>query len=279
MVFIFGLAVLLIAGGLIGYIFYTYWHGQAQYEDLYEHVTVADTDDSDMITLSDFKVDWDALRAINPDVVGWVYCPNTIINYPIVWREDDEAYYMKHNFNGDSVGDFGAEYGCPVLSEANSPKWVDQTNFIAGHHLLDGSMFSLLQEFIDEDTFNSHRTFYVLTPEGNFRTTSFACDMVSGKAMDIVQPNFETKEGFQAYLQERLDDTEVEAIPPGKPISDIKQIMVFYTCNEPDNRYRILVCCSVDEFLPAGSNKPLGNSLISEEDVAAVKEQYDARTA
>ena len=35
-------------------------------------------------------IDFDALRKINPDVIGWLYYEDTIIDYPVVKGENNE---------------------------------------------------------------------------------------------------------------------------------------------------------------------------------------------
>lgn len=268
-------AVIIAALGALAYIQYSYYVGQQEYDELKECMSVKD--EGGIVTLGSFDVDWDALRAKNPDVVGWVYLPGTVINYPIVWRENDDVYYTKHTFGNNTAGSFSAEYGAIALSGANSPDWTDQVNFISGHHMRNDSMFAILYDFRDSDVFNEHRTFYVLTPEGNFKMTSFACDKVLGSAKDIVVPNFATEEEFKEYLQARVDGSSVTPDPSAKSVEGIEQVFAFYTCSEPDNQYRIMVYCSVDEFLPAGSDVSQGNSFVSESDISDVEKTIEER--
>ena len=47
------------------------------------------------VALADLTVDWDALRAVNPDIVAWVYVPDSPINYPVVQGDDNEEYLHK----------------------------------------------------------------------------------------------------------------------------------------------------------------------------------------
>lgn len=278
-VFFAAIIVLVCALGGLGWLLFTYWNGQNEYDRLADEAFTLN-EDGDLTTLASFEVDWEALRAVNPDVVGWVYLPDTVISYPICWREDDSTYYLKHNFGQNSVGDFGAEYGCVFLEGVNSGDWTDQVNVIYAHHMANGSMFALLADFAwNSELFNQHRTFYVLTPEGNFRMTSFAVNKVLGSSTDIVIPTFSTEEGLESYVQTRLDANIVEpADPPAPAASEVRQIFAFSTCSEPDNSYRIVTFCTVDEFLPAGSNVALGNSLVDEGHVADVAGDVAERT-
>lgn len=274
-VFLIALVVLVGSLSAVGYILYTYWHGQAEYDELTQYMTVEETDGA--TTLGSFNVDWDALRAINSDIVGWVYVPGTPINYPIAWRKDDDKYYLKHNFGDNSAGDFGAEYGCIMLSGVNNRDWHDQVNIIYGHNMRNGSMFAALGENMNTDKFNEHRTVYLLTPKGNYRLTSFAVNKVKGSSTDIVIPNFDTEEEFHAYVQARIDNSPVTPSPPIPPADDIKQVFALSTCNEPDNSYRIITFCYPEEFLPIGSDTMDGDALIDENDVSSVEEQMNSR--
>ena len=78
-------------------------------------------------SLADFTVDWDALKAINPDTVGWIYIPGTVVNYPIVQAADDEKY-LTHDFKG-SEG-WIATFGAIFLAAENSSDFSDPNNII-----------------------------------------------------------------------------------------------------------------------------------------------------
>ena len=45
------------------------------------------------------ELNLDALREINPQVVGWILIPDTKINYPILQGEDND-FYLNHTWEG-----------------------------------------------------------------------------------------------------------------------------------------------------------------------------------
>ena len=42
--------------------------------------------------LAPIKVDFKALKSVNDDVVGWIYCEGTQINYPVLQGETNDTY-------------------------------------------------------------------------------------------------------------------------------------------------------------------------------------------
>ena len=268
-VFIIAIVVLVMSLGALAYIGFTYWNGQKSYDSISQDNFQAPADASGA-SLADFKVDWDALSAVNPDVVGWIYVPGTTVNYPIVHRDGDDAHYLNHNFNNESTGQFGAEFGCIMLSGENAGDFTDQVNIVYGHNMANGSMFAQFAQFTNTDTFNDHRTVYLLTPKGNFRLSTFSENRIAETDTTIVIPNFSNPSELASYVQKRLDDSLVTPDPAASAASDVSQVFAFSTCDNGDDDYRFITFAEVVEFLPTGETNSLDNSLVNPDAVSDV---------
>ena len=103
--------------------------------------------------LHDFAV----LKEKNPDCIGWVFIPGTSIDFPVMQNSD---FYLKHDFDGNYT-----DYGLPFLDERCSLDSSDNL-IIYGHHMNDGSMFSTLLNYADEDYCAAHPEITLETEQG-----------------------------------------------------------------------------------------------------------------
>ncbi len=185
-------------------------------------------------SLADFTVDWDALKAINPDTVGWIYIPGTVVNYPIVQRPTTRSTSRTTSRDRKAGSPRSAPSSCRPRTASD---FSDPNNIIYGHHLNDGSMFACVADFSDAAQFNDHRTVYILTPEGNYELSTFA--LVHVAADDpLAQMRFADEDERVAYVQDKIDRSVVPAsdIPAA---SDIKHTFALATCDNlpSDGRY------------------------------------------
>lgn len=243
-VFIVSLIVFIVAVAALGTIVFSYWQGRSTYDKIaelgfQEPEYVADPDG---LRLEDLTVDWDALKAVNPDIVGWIYVPNTNINYPVVQGENN-SYYLTHDFQGTQG--WLAVFGCIFLEATNSADFSDPNNVMYGHNMNDGSMFSDIAKLQDQEAFDASRTFYLLTPEGNYRLTSFS--LVHCQADDpIVQTQFVDKASFTSYVQDKIDRSVVAA-DGILSATAMKKTFAFSTCDNLPTNGRLVLFSYVSE--------------------------------
>lgn len=115
-----------------------------------------------------FSIDWEGIKAQNPHVVAWIAIPGTDISYPIVQGEDN-SYYLNHTLQGE-YNDMGSIF----LDSAANPQFLDDNSIVYGHSVSDiGGMFTSLEKFNDQEFFNSHPYFWLMTPSQNYRVNTY----------------------------------------------------------------------------------------------------------
>ena len=170
---------------------------------------------------NDPTIDFDALLAINPDCVGWIYIPETVINYPVV-QGSDNSYYLKHLFNGKWNSS-----GCIFLDTRVSIDMSDRHSIIYGHHMKDGTMFSGLTKYKKQEYFEIHSTGLYITPQATYRIDFFA-GYVAGVDEAAWKVEFQSDEEFEAWINEIKEKSWIES-PLSPAVTDI--VLTLSTCS------------------------------------------------
>ena len=139
-------------------------------------------------------IDFDALLDRNKDVIGWLYCPDTVINYPVVQGKNNDQYLRK-DLDGKYLvsGTLFADYRNGELNE-------DANYIIYGHNMKNGTMFSSLAKYKQQSYYNQHPIMYYLTPDGNYKLELFA-GLVVKRDDKIYLPN-QSEEEFAELIEE-----------------------------------------------------------------------------
>ncbi|MBR6473269.1 MAG: class B sortase [Firmicutes bacterium] len=107
-------------------------------------------------------VDFEQLSAVNPDIVAWIYIPDTNVSFPVL-RGSDNATYLHNDYRGlySFAGSIFMDVNC-------SADFSDIETMIYGHNMHNGSMFGRLKKFEDEDYRKAHEEVYILLPDGHY---------------------------------------------------------------------------------------------------------------
>lgn len=114
-----------------------------------------DKKDADPKMWSMSTIHLENLQEINPDVVGWIDIPGTVIDYPVLQTDDNTTYLQKSWKMSDcSVG--------AIFMECQNRTDLSQFNtIIYGHNMRDGTMFCGLKDFQDQAYWYEHRYIYL----------------------------------------------------------------------------------------------------------------------
>ena len=126
------------------------------------------------------SVDFAALQAKYPDVVGWIYGANTGINYPIVQTaEEGGEYYLYRDIDGSSN-----KNGTIFLDWRCNSDFTTQNNLLYGHNMKSGRMFAAITKYKDQSFYDAHPYLYLYTPNQLYRVNLFA-GMVTPHDSDV----------------------------------------------------------------------------------------------
>ena len=102
------------------------------------------------------------------DSIGWIYIPDTNINYPIMQAEDNE-YYLHRSYDGSYLysGSIYLDWQC-------KSDFSGDVNMLYGHNMQNGSMFADVVNFINKDYFDSHKYGWLTTEDSVYRIEFFS---------------------------------------------------------------------------------------------------------
>ena len=107
-------------------------------------------------------INFDALKSVNGDAAAWLYCRDTLIDYPVM-KADDYNYYLHHLPDGreNANGALFIDYNC-------APDFSGPLTVIYGHHMKSGSMFGSLTRYKEQSYFDLHPAMYLYTENGDY---------------------------------------------------------------------------------------------------------------
>ncbi len=114
------------------------------------------------------EINFAALQETNPEIIAWLYCPDTEINYPVA-QGTDNSYYLTHLADGTYNRN-----GCLFVDGQNAADFSDDNTIIYGHHMKSGKMFAGLVKYKSQEYFEQHPVVYLITPEHQYEIRLFA---------------------------------------------------------------------------------------------------------
>lgn len=182
-------------------------------------------------------INWEELLAINPDLVAWVKIEDTMIDYPIVYTDNNETY-LNTDFEGNK-----SIAGTVYLDYESEPDFTGRHNIIYGHNMKNSTMFKDIVKYKEESFFKEHQDITVYTPEKEYHLRAMSCLYTDAGGIRR-KTKFNTEESFQAYVEEMTKDCAFRQLPQ-EPVT---QLWSFVTCSyEFDDARTILYAYELPE--------------------------------
>jgi len=180
-------------------------------------------------------IDFDALRKINPDVVGWIYYKDTIIDYPIVKGTDNDKY-LYTMFDGTYSG-----FGTLFVDAVTENPFKQFNTIVYGHHMRNGSMFAPLKKLKEKSFCDEHPHLELITPEGKFHL-EIAAFLNEPSDSNIYTTNIKDIGGREVYLE---TVNKLAAYTTDVALAPTDRIVILSTCAYEYKDARYMVICKM----------------------------------
>ena len=138
------------------------------------------------------NVNFSVLKRECKDIVGWIYMPDTPINYPVVQSEDN-LYYVRRLIDG-SYNNAGTIF----MDFRNDSDLSNKNTIIYGHNMKNDKMFGTLEKYKKQEYYDTHKIMYYFAPEKNYKIELFAgCNITVESSIYDLPTNISNYEKFK----------------------------------------------------------------------------------
>lgn len=168
-------------------------------------------------------IDFESLRKINTDVIGWIYVEALDgVSYPVVKGKDNEEYlHMTYEKNYNFAGTIFIDY-------ENKPDFSDCNTLVYGHNMKNETMFGQLKNFSKDDSaYNKSKYFWIFTPEKIYRY-----EIISAYTTAVDSDTYTLFKGpgqeFVDYMNKIVSYSDIKTTPGELSVED--KIVTLSTC-------------------------------------------------
>ena len=178
-----------------------------------------------------------SLKSDNEDFEAWLEIENSNINLPVMYKPDNLQYYLRKDFYQDYyIG------GTPFIDERCNTNPQSDILIIYGHHMSDGSMFTDLLNFEDNDYYLNHKYINYYNDNSLQIYEVFAAiktDLFNDNQIDYYENvDFIDKSNFDNYIS---DVTSNSLISTDIQIEYGDKILMLSTCSDHEDFGRMIV--------------------------------------
>lgn len=187
------------------------------------------------IEIPDKNIDFDKLhREVSDDIYAWIYIPNTNVDYPVFQHPTDNTYYLEHNVDGSE-----GYPGCIYTENYNSKDFSDPQTVIYGHNMRDGTMFSDLHKYEEQEFFDENKYVYIYTEDMVYVYRIFAAYQTNN-AHQLLNFDFSKKENLLTYLENvRALGSELKIFDDDVVFFGDDQVLTLSTCVMKERQFHL----------------------------------------
>lgn len=182
---------------------------------------------------------YEALYQMNNDLAGWVTIPETKVNYPVMFTEGDNDYYLAHDFDGNPD-----KNGLLVMDKRCYRDGTGSHVLIHGHNMKTGFMFGQLKKYKDRAFYEAHPRIYfdTLYEERVYEIIAVCITSVAaGADEDFKYYDFiriDDENAFDTYVQQARDESLYDT---GREAHYGDELLTLSTCDYTKAEGRLVI--------------------------------------
>ena len=168
-----------------------------------------------------YTMDFTEIKKINSEVVAWIKLDGTYVDYPIL-QTDNNDYYLHYMYNGKKN-----KAGSIFIDYRNKSDFSDMNTVIYGHNMRADSMFTIFEEYKQQDFYTANPQITIYTPNGDY-SVELICGTIEDGEDEFVQFNFENDRELQEYVNYFKKRSTFQS---NAELQDGDRIVSFCTCS------------------------------------------------
>lgn len=182
----------------------------------------------DYIKMNLIDADFNELKRINSDIVGWIQVNGTNINYPFV-QTDNNKYYLEHSITKEKNG-----AGWIFLDYRNNIEALNKNTILYGHNRMEKIMFGTLSNLLTNGWLEDQNNYIIKMSTEKENTLWQIFSVYNVKATDdYLKTNFSSDEEYQQFLSMILTRSQYNF---NTNVSKDDVIITLSTCHNLDSR-------------------------------------------
>ena len=182
-------------------------------------------------------VDFDSLKSINKDVIGWIVYEPIELSYPVVKDKGDDFYeHYSFDLEKNLAGAIFLDYICkPDLSGFNS--------IIYGHNMRNGTMFGSLKKLLQDQSLIEQDPYFYIFTEDEAYMYRIVCTYLTNQNSKTYELNFDYElsdmQDYVDYMKE-VGQYKDEAFF-NEPVTEDLRMVTLSTCHGLHSKERTVI--------------------------------------
>lgn len=198
---------------------------------LQKNITVKKSKDKEKSILDNYSINFDELKKINPEVVGYINVGGTNIESTIV-KHNDNNYYLNHSFDNT-----WNQAGWTFSDFRNRYDGTDKNFVIFGHSRKDGSLFGSLKNILTKEWQDGNNKIIFITENSKNMYEVFSVYKIK------VEDYYITTDFYNDYEFEKfINDMKLRSYKDfNVNVTTNDTLLTLSTCDDNNSQYRVVL--------------------------------------